>query len=150
MGRQAGYQRHVEHGLSGPSSSDNLYSVSSVERRRQARELEHSLKRRQVKYNLSKYKLSRSGRKLKRRLQEGKVQGSEKVSIWHQDIFMVTPRRLKQGAGEHPRSCVCSACLAQYGTYHYYSKALEGRGRGQRRGGRSRAGSGVGTHGNYR
>ena len=59
-------------------SSDNLYSVSSVERRRQAKAREtkkaaagssSSLKRRQLKYNLAKYKLSRSGRKVKRRVE---------------------------------------------------------------------------------
>ena len=92
-------------------SSDNLYSVSSVERRRQAareakkREAQagssSSLKRRQLKYNLAKYKLSRSGRKVKRRLETSNIASSrgalpsEKVSIWHRDIFMVTPRRMK-------------------------------------------------------
>ena len=150
MGRQ-GYTRQLE------GSSDNLYSVSSVERRRQAskeakkREAQagssSSLKRRQLKYNLAKYKLSRSGRKVKRRLETSKISSrgaqlpSEKVSIWHRDIFMVTPRRMKgmRGAGgsgaggsrEHPRSCVCPSCLAQYGTYHYYRRAMH-----ERRGGR--------------
>ena len=149
MGRQ-GYTRQLE------GSSDNLYSVSSVERRRQAtreakkREAQagssSSLKRRQLKYNLAKYKLSRSGRKVKRRLETNQSSSSrgalpsEKVSIWHRDIFMVTPRRMKgmRGAGgsgggggggsrEHPRSCVCPSCLAQYGTYHYYRRAMHER-----------------------
>ena len=154
MGRQ-GYTRQLE------GSSDNLYSVSSVERRRQAKAREtkkavagssSSLKRRQLKYNLAKYKLSRSGRKVKRRvetnlnnlnLNRGALP-SEKVSIWHRDIFMVTPRRMKgvrgasggSGVGggqrEHPRSCVCATCLAQYGTYHYYQRAMHERRRSRR------------------
>ena len=69
---------------------------------------------------------------------------SEKVSIWHRDIFMVTPRRMKgvrgasggSGTGggqrEHPRSCVCATCLAQYGTYHYYQRAMHERRRSRR------------------
>ena len=145
MGRQGGYTRQE-------GSSDNLYSVSSVERRRQAREAAAtSLRRRQVKYNLTKYKLSQSGRKLKRRLQAAGGSGrragkapSEKVSVWHQDIFMVTPRRLGGGQGmagpEHPRSCVCSSCLAQFGTYHYYRRAMQSRERREERSRRSRGG----------
>ena len=81
---------------------------------------------------------------MKRRLETGKSSSSrgaqlpsEKVSIWHRDIFMVTPRRMKgmRGAGgsggggsrEHPRSCVCPTCLAQYGTYRYYRRAMHER-----------------------
>ena len=50
------------------------------------------------------------------------------MSIWHRDIFMVTPKQLKGRTGSstvpHPRSCVCRSCLAQYGTYQYYSRAM--------------------------
>jgi len=116
------------------TSSDNLHSVSSVERRRQINRYHtlsnksNSSKRKHLRYNIDKYKLSKSGRKIKRRLQQQETPTpSEKVSIWHRDIFMVTPKQLKgrtSSSTAHPRSCVCRACLAQYGTYQYYSRAM--------------------------
>jgi len=116
------------------TSSDNLHSVSSVERRRQLNKY-HTLsnkstssKRKKLRYNIDKYKLSKSERKIKRRLQQQETPTpSEKVSIWHRDIFMVTPKQLKgrtSSATGHPRSCVCRSCLAAYGTYQYYSRAM--------------------------
>jgi len=117
------------------TSSDNLHSVSSVERRRQVNRYHtlsnksNSSKRKNLRYNIDKYKLSKSDRKIKRRLQQQETPTpSEKVSIWHRDIFMVTPKQLKGRTGSstvpHPRSCVCRSCLAQYGTYQYYTRAM--------------------------
>ena len=173
MGRRPASHGYVRQEEGSGSSEEQLYSVSSVERRRQqakalgksverrsrkARELgsnhSNSLKRRQLKYNLAKYKLTRSGRKLRRRVESQAVPGpSEKVSSWHQDIFMVTPRRGGREGGEggqqggHPRSCVCSQCLAEFGTYRYYSRALR-EGRERKEG--DRAGAREGARGQAR
>merc|ERR1719350_959913 len=55
-----------------------------------------SLRRRQLRYNLAKYKLSRSGRKLKRRTHEPLLNPLEKVSSWHEDITMMAPATILQ------------------------------------------------------
>merc|ERR1711915_973625 len=68
------------------TSSDNLHSVSSVERRRQLNKY-HTLsnkssssKRKKLRYNIDKYKLSKSEKKIKRRLQQQETPTpSEKV-----------------------------------------------------------------------
>jgi len=70
------------------TSSDNLHSVSSVERRRQINRYHtlsnksNSSKRKHLRYNIDKYKLSKSGRKIKRRLQQQETPTpSEKVVL---------------------------------------------------------------------
>jgi len=69
-----------------PFSSSSLTAASN----------QASLRRRQLRYNLAKYKLSRSGRKLKRRTHQPLVNPIEKVSSWHEDITMMAPTTILQ------------------------------------------------------
>lgn len=62
-----------------------------------------SLRRRQLRYNLAKYKLSRSGRKLKRRTHEPLLNPIEKVSSWHEDITMMAPTTISQHSSNESR-----------------------------------------------
>jgi len=69
-----------------PFSSSSLTAASN----------QASLRRRQLRYNLAKYKLSRSGRKLKRRTHQPLINPIEKVSSWHEDITMMAPTTILQ------------------------------------------------------